>query len=286
MWQPVLFSLCSRFLLKSSLRTSKEGVSAHFTEGETEAWQPGGLWRNPELPMPCSFHNGKHRLPGFGQASWRRQPRSRLDRAVRVWHLVEMAPTPSPASRIPAVSAPPTSLAQGGRDPGRRELCVAQQGPACSGRIRQATQQGGLAPANLPRPQGQARSPRVGARGPGLQFPSCHRHVISLWPQYPQLTLWGWTGPIYVLSTCEAPGGLWGPRDGGDPGPQCRGDTTRDQMVTVQCRGCQGKGKDTLVPPWRSGRAAWRQWSWSRTSKCGLCRRPSGPLQLCSGNGS
>lgn len=54
-------------------------------------------------------------------------------------------------------------------------LCVAWWSPARSGRVRQATQEGAPTPSNRPWPQAQARSPRLGARGPGLQFPSSHR---------------------------------------------------------------------------------------------------------------
>lgn len=104
---------------------------------------------------------------GSGRASWRRQHLS-LQGSEDLAPGGDALPHPSSDSAHSSGGCASHQLQpRGARIAREGELCVAWWSPAHSGLVRQATQQGVSAPSKLPRPWGQAGSPRLEGKGPG-----------------------------------------------------------------------------------------------------------------------
>lgn len=208
-------------------------------------------------------------------ASWGRQHLSRQDTAVRTWHLAE---TPSYAPLlirlIPAVPAPPTSSSPGhlGSSEKRSFVWLAGVLPTAAVSTRLPSRE------CQPRPTspGLRDRPRVPGRRPEGLVSSSHPATDASFPSglsVPIVPLWDWTDSIHVLTMCQAPGGLWGPGNGGDHTQEAltaswghrHGSDGESPMLNVKVNG--GLEKSRLVPRWQSRRAAWRQWPLSGASK-------------------
>lgn len=158
-------------------------------------------------------------------ASWRRQHLSPQDRAVRIWHLVETPSyVPLLTRHIPAVPAPPTSSSPGELGSSEKGSFVWLAGvlPTAAVSTRPPSRDCQPRPTS-PGLRGSRRTP--GWRPEGL-VSSSHPATDASFPSglsVPVLALWGRTGSIHVFSTCQAPGGLWGPGKRGDQGPAQEG---------------------------------------------------------------
>lgn len=171
---------------------------AHSTEEDPLA--SGGTQgsMSPALPIPLLV-SGRGSETGAWEgrerprlASWRRRQLSQQGRVVRLWHLVE---TPSHAPlltwHIPEVPVPPTGSGPGEPGSSEKRSFVQLRRARLQRLCRPGHQRGVPAPSSLPRPQGRARSPSLGATGPGLPLPSRHRPE----PQRPHPSAVGLDGP-------------------------------------------------------------------------------------------